>query len=249
MNFFTPLEQFEVDPVMPLSFFSLFDISYTNSSHSIFITVLVAFLFLTFGLYRAKLIPSYWQSTVELFYLFIVDIVKQQAGNKAIKYFPLIFTTFMFILFSNLIGLVPENFTSTSHIIITFTLSLSFNIGFLMIGFLTYGLGYLWFFVPSGAPKALLPLIVVIEVVSYCLRPFSLAIRLFANMMAGHTLLYILSSFVIGLGNTKYLVLGLVPFVLVAAVIFLEIGIAFLQAYVFAILLAIYLNDALNINH
>ena len=249
MSFFTPLEQFEIDPVLPLSFFNLFDLSYTNSSHAVFITVLVSFLFLKLGIENAKIIPSYWQSVVELFYLFIVDIVKQQAGNKAVKYFPLIFTTFMFILFSNLIGLVPENFTSTSHIIVTFTLSLSFNIGFLLIGFITYGIHYLWFFVPSGAPKGLLPLIVVIEVVSYCLRPFSLAIRLFANMMAGHTLLYILSSFVIALGQTKYFVLGLLPFILVAAVIYLEIGIAFLQAYVFAILLTIYLNDALNINH
>lgn len=249
MNLYTPLEQFEIDPLMPLSFFNLFDATYTNSSHTILITTFVSFLFLSFGVYKAKLIPSYWQSLTELFYLFIVDIVKQQAGNKAIKYFPLIFTTFIFILFSNLVGLVPENFTSTSHIIVTFTLSLSFNIGFLLLGFLTHGLRFLYFFVPSGAPKALLPLIVVIEVVSYCLRPFSLAIRLFANMMAGHTLLYILSSFVIALGQTKYFFLGLLPFVLVAAVVFLEIGIAFLQAYVFAILLTIYLNDALNMSH
>jgi len=249
MNFFTPLEQFEINPIQPLNIFGIFDATYTNSSHTILITTLVAFLFLSFGIYKIKLIPSYWQSVVEMLYLFIVDIVKQQAGVKAIKYFPIIFTTFMFILFSNLVGLVPENFTSTSHIIITFTLSLSFNLGFLMLGFITHGLSYLWFFVPSGAPKALLPLIVVIEVVSYCLRPFSLAIRLFANMMAGHTLLYILSSFVIALGQTKYFLLGLLPFILVAAVVFLEIGIAFLQAYVFAILLTIYLNDALNINH
>lgn len=249
MNFLSPLEQFEINPIQPLSFFGLFDSTYTNSSHTILITVTTALLFLSFGIYRMKFVPSYYQSVVEMLYLFIVDIVKQQAGVKAVKYFPLIFTIFLFILFSNLIGLVPENFTSTSHIIVTFTLSLSFNMGFLMLGFLTHGLSYLWFFVPSGAPKALLPLIVVIEVVSYCLRPFSLAIRLFANMMAGHTLLYILSSFVIALGKTKYFVLGLLPFVLVAAVVFLEIGIAFLQAYVFAILLTIYLNDALNINH
>ena len=200
MNFFTPLEQFEIDPVLPLSFFNIFDFSYTNTSHSILITVLISFLFLSFGTYKSKLIPSYWQSVVEIFYCFIVDIVKQQAGPKAIKYFPIIFTTFIFILFSNLIGLVPENFTSTSHIIATITLSLSFNIGF--------GAGYLWFFVPSGAPKFLLPLIVLIEVMSYCLRPFSLAIRLFANMMAGHTLLYILSSFVIALAQTKYFILS-----------------------------------------
>jgi len=245
----SPLEQFDIEPIQIISFFGFFDFSYTNSSHSVVITAIISLIFIYLGIFKSKYIPSYWQLVVELLYLFIIDIIKQQAGKEAIKYFPILFTTFIFILFSNLIGLIPANFTSTSHIIITLTLSLSLNLGFLLIGLITYGTAYLWFFVPTGTPKFLLPLIVLIEIISYSLRPFSLAIRLFANMMAGHTLLFILSSFVISLMNTKYYFLSILPFFFVLAVVLLEIGIAFLQAYVFVVLLSIYLNDGLHINH
>jgi F-type H+-transporting ATPase subunit a len=210
---------------------------------------LLAFCFLKAGSHNMKVIPTRFQSLVELIYKFVVQTLKQQAGQGAVLYFPLIFLAFIFILFANLIGLLPLGFTTTGHIAVTFTIAFGFNLGFFILGFVKHGIGFLKFFVPSDAPKPLLPLIIVIEVVSYALRTFSLAIRLFANMMAGHTLLFILSSFILAFLHSSYAIFALFPFILVLAVIGLEVGIAFLQAYVFMVLLSIYLNDSLNFSH
>ena len=248
MKFFTPLEQFEIIIIQPLNFFNLFDFSFTNSSFYLILVASLVFVFLKFGVYKISLIPSNFQSVVELIYKFIIDVIKQQTGYKGLKYFPLIFVIFLFILFSNLIGLLPFGFTTTGHIIITFTLALSLNLGLIILGFMKHKFKFLKLFVPSDAPKLLLPLIVVIEVVSYSLRTFSLSIRLFANMMAGHTLLHILSSFIIAFANSSFFFLAILPFVLVFAVVILEFGIAFLQAYVFVVLLCIYFNDSLNLH-
>lgn len=246
---FSPLEQFEIILLRPLVVWG--DFSVTNASFYIFLvfTLFVAFLYLAVS--RTFFVPGHWQSLVELLYEFLFDMLKQ-TGNypKGQRVFPLIVTTFFFILGLNLVGLLPFGFTVTGQLIVTFFLALSFNLGFLFLGLQLHRWRFLRLFVPRGVPVILLPLIIVIEIVSYSIRTFSLSLRLFANMMAGHTLLQILSGFVISLssivGFLSYF--ALLPFLLVFAVTVLEVAIAFIQAYVFTILLFIYLNDALNLH-
>jgi len=257
--FYTPLEQFEIKVIQPGQFYNLIDISFTNSSSYMALSSLLAFCLLKLAVWNVgrkedveintPLVPSRLQSIAEILYDFVQDMIKQQAGHKGLPYFPMLFTIFTFILFANLIGLLPLGFTTTGHLAVTLCLALGFNIGFLLFSFINHGIHFLKFFVPNDAPPLLLPLIVIIEIMSYALRTLSLSIRLFANMMAGHTLLFILSSFVLAFLNSTMSILAIVPFILVLAVIGLEFGIAFLQAYVFTILLAIYLNDSLNMAH
>lgn len=194
-------------------------------------------------------LPNKFQSFLELIYYFIYGMLNQQSGFNGRSYFPIFFLTFFWILFSNFIGLFPLSFTITSHIIITFYLAFSFNFGLIFFGFYKHSLNFLKLFVPKGAPAALLPLIVVIEVTSYLLRTFSLSVRLFANMMAGHTLLHILSSFVLKLQFAGFVIFSFLPYIIVMAVMILEFAIAFIQAYVFVILLCIYLKDSLEPSH
>jgi len=248
-NLYTPLEQFEIKVIIPLEVFRFLDISIINSTVYIFLSMLGILLLFSLGTYRSTLIPNTYQMIVESIYMFVLGMVKQQAGKKGIFYFPLLLVVFLFILFQNLIGLLPLSFTVTSHIAITLLLALGFNIGFLILAFFKHGIAYLGFFVPSGAPAALLPLIVVIEVASYCLRTLSLSIRLFANMMAGHTLLHILTSFTVAFLKSPFPFFAIFSVVLILAVLFLELAISFLQAYVFTIMLSIYLNDSLNLSH
>ena len=172
-------------------------------------------------------------------------MISDTAGSKAKPYFPFIFSLFMFVLFCNMLGMLPYSFTVTSHIIVTFALAAVIFVGVTIIGFVNHGVGYLKLFIPSGVPVFLLPLIVIIEIISYLSRPVSLSVRLFANMMAGHTMLKVFGGFVISLG----IIGGWLPLSFTVALTGLEILIAFLQAYVFAILTCIYLNDALNLNH
>lgn len=245
---FSPLEQFELSILRPLHF-SSFDFSITNATVYTFFVFIFASLFLYFGIFRLSVLPSYWAQITEFFYLFVLDVMKQQAGKASEPYFPIFFTTFIFILFSNLLGLVPFSFSVTGQIAVTLTLALSFNIGFIVLGFQKNGFSFLQLFVPSGVPAPAIPLIVVIEVVSYLLRTFSLSVRLFANIMAGHTLLHILASFSIAFINSGFHFLAVFPFILVVAITFLELGIAFLQAYVFVVLLSIYLNDSFHPVH
>jgi F-type H+-transporting ATPase subunit a len=178
-------------------------------------------------------------------YEFVANMVRENAGSAGMRYFPFIFTLFMFILFCNLLGLIPYNFTPTSHIAVTFVMAMAVFLGVTVIGFVRNGAGFLRLFVPSGVPIFLLPLIVIIEVISYLTRPISLAIRLFANMMAGHTMLKVFATFVVSLG----ILAGWAPLAFIVALTGLELLIAFLQAYVFAILSCIYLNDALSQPH
>jgi F-type H+-transporting ATPase subunit a len=172
-------------------------------------------------------------------------MISDTAGSKAKPYFPFVFSLFMFVLFCNMIGMLPYSFTVTSHIIVTFALAAIIFVGVTIIGFINHGTGYFKLFIPSGVPLFLLPLIVIIEIISYLSRPVSLSVRLFANMMAGHTMLKVFGGFVISLGVLG----GLLPLSFTVALTGLEILIAFLQAYVFAILTCIYLNDALNLKH
>jgi len=178
-------------------------------------------------------------------YTFIAKMINDTAGSNAKSFFPFIFTLFMFVLFCNMVGMLPYSFTVTSHIIVTFTLAAIIFIGVTIIGFIKHGIKYLELFVPKGVPVVLLPLIIIIEIISYLARPVSLSVRLFANMLAGHTMLKVFGGFVISLG----LLGGWLPLSFSVALTGLEILVAFLQAYVFAILTCIYLNDALNLHH
>ena len=245
----SPLEQFEILVLTPLRLFGL-DFSLTNSGLYSFLIFSVLFLFFYVSISKSFLVPGRWQVVAEGFYTFLEDMVQGQAGKKAFAFFPLFATAFFVILAANLLGLTPFGFTVTGHIIITFSLALAFNIGFIILGLAIHKLHFFKLFVPSGVPTALMPLIVVIEVVSYLIRTFSLSLRLFANMMAGHALLQILASFVVAFLSLSGLVsvLAIIPFALVFAVTLLEVGIAFLQAYVFTILLCIYANDSLNLH-
>ena len=181
----------------------------------------------------------------ELLYEFIANMINDNIGHKGQKFFPFIFTLFTFILFGNLLGMLPYSFTFTSHIIVTFALAMFIFLFITLIGIFMHGFKFFGLFVPKGVPMLMLPLMIPIEIISYLSRPISLSVRLFANMMAGHTMLKVFGGFVISLG----IVGGWLPLTFSVALTGLEILVAFLQAYVFAILTCIYLNDALNLHH
>ena len=179
----------------------------------------------------------------ELSYEFIVGLLRDTVGPDGRRYFPFVFTLFMFVLFGNMLGMIPYSFTFTSHIIVTFALAALVFVGVTILGFVKHGFHFFSFFVPPGISVALWPLMIPIEIISYLSRPISLSVRLFANMLAGHTLLKVFAGFVPVLG-----VAGVVPLAFVAALSGLELLIAFLQAYVFAILTCLYINDALHMH-
>ena len=240
--FFSPLEQFEIFPwfVLPIVF--------TQANVYLIIIFFTLIIFLSSSVYSANLVPTYYQYLVELLYKFIINTVKQQIGLRGFTYFPIFFLIFFFIATTNLLGLVPFSFTLTSQVVLTFLIALSFNLGLILLGFYIHNFRFFNLFIPHGAPLVLIPLIVVIELVSYLLRTFSLSIRLAANMMAGHTLLHILSTFVLMfLQNYYFFFIALFPGLLVFLAMGLELGIAVLQAYVFFILLTLYLNDSLTL--
>jgi F-type H+-transporting ATPase subunit a len=192
---------------------------------------------------RAALVPGRWQSLAELSYEFVEDMVDTNAGHGARAFFPFVFTLFMFILFANFLGLIPYSFTITSHIIVTFGLAAVVFIGVTVVGIVRHGWHFLRLFVPEGVPVVLLLLLVPIELLSYCIRPFTLSIRLFANMLAGHTMLAIFGGFAASVG-----LLGILPLAIDVLLIGLELLVAALQAYVFAILTCLYLHDALHLH-
>ena len=240
---FDPMHQFQITRLIPVEIGGI-DVSFTNSS--LFMVVAVAFIsiFIIVSMSGRALVPGRMQSVAELSYEFVADMVRSNVGSAGQKFFPFIFSLFMFVLVLNMIGMIPYTFTVTSHIIVTFAMALVIFLGVTIVGFALHGIGFLKFFVPSGVPVALLPLLVVIEVISYLTRPISLSVRLFANMMAGHTMLKVFASFVVGLG----VIGGWAPLAFMVAFTGLEVMIAFLQAYVFAILTCIYLNDAIHLH-
>ncbi len=240
-----PMSQFDVYRIGPEIKIGAFDISFTNASLFMIISTVSILLVFNLGSKRNSVLPNKIQLLAELSYTFVAKMISDTAGSKAKPYFAFIFSLFMFVLFCNMFGMIPYTFTVTSHIIVTFILASFIFIGVTIIGFIKHGFGYLKLFVPSGVPAVLLPLIVVIEIISYLSRPISLSVRLFANMMAGHTMMKVFGGFVISLG----LVGGWLPLSFSVALTGLEILVAFLQAYVFAILTCIYLNDALNLHH
>jgi len=240
-----PMHQFEVYKIGPEINLGNINLSFTNSSLFMTISGILILSLLFLGTKKKSLIPSKVQLVTEISYVFIAKMINDTAGSNAKSFFPFIFTLFMFVLFCNMVGMLPYSFTVTSHIIVTFVLAAVVFIGVTVIGFIKHGFKYLELFVPKGVPIVLLPLIVVIEIISYLSRPVSLSVRLFANMMAGHTMLKVFGGFVISLG----LLGGWLPLSFSVALTGLEILVAFLQAYVFAILTCIYLNDALNLHH
>ena len=240
-----PMHQFEVYKIGPEIKLGEINLSFTNASLFMMISTILILLLLYLGTKKKEVIPSKIQLITEISYTFVAKMINDTAGSSAKSFFPFIFTLFMFVLFCNMVGMLPYSFTVTSHIIVTFFLAAIIFIGVTIIGFIKHGAKYFELFVPKGVPVVLLPLIIAIEIISYLSRPLSLSVRLFANMLAGHTMLKVFGGFVISLG----LLGGWLPLGFSVALTGLEILIAFLQAYVFAILTCIYLNDALNLHH
>ena len=237
-----PIHQFEIKKIVPLKLNDI-DISFTNSSMFMILTVTIISLFLILSIKKKKIVPSRFQLTSELFYKFILNMINDNVGQDGQKYFSLIFSLFTFILFGNLLGLLPYSFTFTSHIIVTFVLAMFIFVFVTLVGILMHGFKFFTLFVPKGVPIAMLPLMVPIEVISYLSRPISLSIRLFANMMAGHTMLKVFAGFIFSLG-----IFGIAPLFVDVALTAFEVLVAFLQAYVFTVLTCLYLNDAINLH-
>lgn len=246
----SPLEQFEIVSILPIVFGS-YDFSITNSTLYLGLTVLGIIFILEGALKRPMYIPSAWQTLIEDLYNFIIELIQQNCGTKGQRYFPFFFVLFTFLLVCNLMGMVPYSFTVTSHIVITFTLSLGIWVGVTIIGLQRHGTHFFSLFVPAGAPAALVPVLTIIEIISYIIRAVSLAVRLFANMMSGHTLLKIMAGFsfqIFAIGGILGIIGSTLPLILVFLITGLEIGIAMLQAYVFTILSIMYLNDSINLH-
>ncbi len=239
----SPLKQFEIEPIggelellgQPLSF--------TNSALAMALSVTAALSFFFAALRRGAIVPSRLQMAAELLYGFVLDTLKENGGEKAVRFFPFIFSLFVFILFGNLLGLLPAAFTYTSHLAVTLAMAVFVFVLATAVGFFSHGFRFFGFFVPDGVPWALLPLMVPIEVISYLSRPVSLALRLFANMTAGHIMLKVFAGFVFSLG-----ILGILPIGVNILLLGFELLVAFLQAYVFSVLTCLYLKDALEMH-
>ena len=238
----SPLAQFEIKTLIPLQVGDI-NVSLTNSSVFMVATVLAISMFLVMGMRHSALVPGRWQSMVELSYIFIANLIKDTVGSEGRPYFPFIFTVFMFVLFGNLFGMLPYTFTFTSHIVVTFTMALFVFLGVTLIAIAKHKIRFFTFFMPPGVPMYMAPILIPIEIISYLSRPISLSVRLFANMLAGHTLMKVFAGFIFALG-----VFGIAPWAFIVALTGLEIVIAFLQAYVFTILTCLYLNDALHLH-
>jgi F-type H+-transporting ATPase subunit a len=239
----SPLEQFAIKRFIELDIGGV-DFSFTNASAMMVLAVVCIISFVFFGTRSHALVPNRWQSMVELSYELIAKSVRDNIGPEGRPFFPLIFSLFMFILFCNVLGLIPYSFTVTSHIIVTFAFAGAIFVGVTLLGFVRHGLKFFSLFLPPGVPLFLAPLLVPIEFVSYLSRPISLSVRLAANMMAGHTMLKVFAGFVVALGF-----LGVAPLIFIIFLYALETLIAFLQAYVFAVLTCLYLNDAIHLHH
>lgn len=239
----SPLEQFVVRPLVPFQIGGV-DLSFTQSSLWMLLGVLCATALMTLTMRGRAMIPGRWQNVGESFYEFVNNLVTENLGDDGRRYFPFVFTVFMLVLMGNLLGMVPYSFTYTSHIIVTFALALTVFITATMIGIFRHGLHFFSLFLPAGLPIALAPMIILIEIVSYLSRPISLSVRLFANMVAGHTMLKVFAGFSVAMGA----ILGILPMVVTAALVGLELMIAFIQAYVFAILTCLYIKSAIELH-
>ena len=245
-----PIHQFQIAKWIPIEIGG-YDLSFTNSSAFMVATAVAAAGFLYLTTSSRGLIPSRLQSVSEMSYEFVANMLRDAAGSGGMRFFPFVFSLFMFVLVANLFGLFPYFFTVTSHIIVTFALALLVIGTVVVYGFMKHGFGFLKLFVPHGVPGILVPLVVLIEVISFLSRPISLSVRLFANMLAGHITLKVFAGFVTSLSALGAVGIAgaVLPLIMTVAITALEFLVAFLQAYVFAVLTCMYLNDAIHPGH
>jgi len=247
-----PIHQFQIVNLFPIGTLGGAQIAFTNSALFMLVAVLGLTLFLVGGTAAGKVVPTRLQSAAELTYEFVATMLRSTAGQEGMRFFPFVFTIFMFVLTLNMLGLIPYAFTVTSHIIITAALALTVFFTVLIYGLMRHGLHFFNLFVPKGVPVYILPMIVAIEILSFISRPISHSVRLFANMLAGHIALKVFAGFIVLLGGALGAIGwigGVLPFAMIVALTALELLVAFLQAYVFAILTCIYLNDAIHPGH
>ena len=253
-----PIKQFEIHEVFPFEAFGL-NLAFTNSSFFMMLTTVLTVILFTVAMSSRALVPNRAQSVAEIIYGFVADMVRSTAGQDGLRFFPFVFTLFIFILVANMLGMFPyfpapgaHSFTITSHLIVTVALAMMVWLTVIVYGVFKNGFGFLRLFVPSGVPVFILPFVTLIEIISFVSRPISHSVRLFANMLAGHILLKVFAGFIVmlagGLGAAGYFV-GILPFAMTLGLTALEFLVAFLQAYVFAILTCIYLSDALHPGH
>lgn len=244
---FSPIEKFDVVNLAFFNIADIFDFSITNMSLYLLFVVVTLLFFLTFFNFNSTFIPSFTQICVESCVIFVFGVVDKQIGRKGYIYFPFVLTLFFFILLANLYGIAPFSFSPTSHVIVTFFFSIMVWIMAILIGLLENGVGFYKLFVPN-VPLFMLPFLIIIEVISYIIRVFSLAIRLAANITSGHVLLFTIAGFAVKLFKLNWVAAFFAGFLLLL-IFMLELGVAFLQAYVFITLVCIYFNDSLNLAH
>jgi F-type H+-transporting ATPase subunit a len=237
-----PLAQFEIKTLIPIHIGGV-DASFTNAAAFMVASVVCVSALMILSVRSRALVPGRWQLLAEMAYAFIAKMLTDTVGKEGRPYFPFVFSLFMFVLFGNMLGMLPYTFTYTSHLIVTFAMAAFIFVLVTVIAIAKHGIKFFSFFLPHGVPIAMAPLLIPIEIISYLSRPVSLSVRLFANMMAGHTLLKVVGGFVIPLGLA-----GIVPVAALVAVTGLELLIAFLQAYIFTILTCIYINDAVHLH-
>lgn len=245
-----PIHQFHVNKIVDLHLGGL-DLSFTNASLFMVLTVVLAGGFLYFASSSRALVPSRFQAVGEMSYEFVANMLRDAAGKQGMQFFPLVFSLFMFVLVANLLGMVPYFFTVTSQIIVTFILAMLVILTVVGVGFYKHGLHFLNLFVPKGVPAIVLPLVVAIEVISFLSRPVSLSVRLFANMLAGHITLKVFAGFIVSMSSFGAIGIAgaVLPLIMTVAITALEFLVSFLQAYVFAVLACMYLNDAVHPGH
>lgn len=245
----SPVEQFTIKSLLDLQFLG-FDISFSNSALFMMLAVLLSTIYLRMAMSQRQMVPGRLQASAEMLYEFVYEMVRGNVGHEGRAFFPFIFTLFIFLLFGNMLGLLPYSYTFTSQIIVTFAMAGFIFISVTLVALFKHGLHFFSFFVPPGAPKPLIPFIVLIEVISYFVRPVSLSVRLFANMLAGHTMLKVFAGLAVMISSAGGLAIGgaVVPLIALVGLTGLEVLVAALQAYVFTILTCMYLHDALHLH-
>lgn len=245
-----PIHQFVIEPIIPIQVGG-FDLSFTNSALWMTIAVITATLFMNVSMRQKALVPGRLQMVSEMLYQFIANMIRENIGSKGREYFPLVFTIFMIILVGNLLGMVPYSFTYTSHLIVTGVLAMMIFLMVTVLGIVRHGFHFFHLFLPPGVPVWLFPLVIPLEILTFLTRPVTLSMRLFANMMAGHLVLKVFAGFSVAMAGMGVagVALGIVPMAFNVALIVFEFLIAFLQAYIFAILCCIYLKDTVEIAH
>lgn len=248
-NAIDPIHQFEIHPIVKIGAGNL-DLSFTNSSLFMVVILAIVSLIMLWGTSSKAMVPGRLQALAEMAYEFVASTVRSTTGDHGMKFFPFVFTLFMFVVVSNVLGLIPYTYTVTSQIIVTFALAALVILTVILYGFYKHGFHFLGLFVPSGVSPLLLPFLVLIEVISFVSRPISLSVRLFANMLAGHITLKVFAGFVtMLLGAGAASILAPLPLLAIVGLTAFELLVAVLQAYVFAILTCVYLNDAIHPGH